>query len=410
MSKAALLLIGSEITTGRIQDTHGKRLSSLLVSRGFEIHSISIVPDAKEIDADIRRLAGAADLLLLTGGLGPTSDDMTREAVAKAAGVPLVFMEDLWKVIQGHFRGVDPAVSNRRQAEIPQGFEAIHNTCGTAPGFAGRIGEAGVVAMPGPPRELEAMIQSFLYGYLDENFKGAPLVQTRGTAFLVPESLLEDSFEEIGRPGEIWRTQAQGHRILFEFSSTERGEDILKLIRQKLGKPVIRSGEVSAAQLLSDLLAKQKRRLVCAESCTGGLIGKMMTDLPGSSEVFWGSLVTYDNEAKQKLLSVKALEKYGAVSRETVIEMTEGAIAVSDADAAVAVSGIAGPEGGTEIKPVGTVWIAVQARDRAARAAEFRFHGDRNRVRLRAAVAAMLFLESELQGNSVDIDLLRSYT
>jgi len=409
-TRAALLLIGSEITTGKIQDAHGKRLSSLLTMRGIDVHSISILPDSKEIDKDIERLAEAVDLILVTGGLGPTSDDLTREAVAKAAGVPLVFRGDLWASIEALFKGEKPAESNKRQAEIPDGFRPIENSCGTAPGFVGNVGNAELVALPGPRVELEAMVSAFLDRYLEKYSRSGPVIKTMGTLFLVPESLLEDTLAEIGKPGESWRTQAQGHRILFEFASPDRGSEIIGVLQEKLAPLFVRTGEETAASLLSLALEESGKMLVCAESCTGGLIGKMMTDLPGSSEVFWGSFVTYDNEAKRRLLSVSTLDRYGAVSRETVIAMCEGAIEISGADLSVAVSGVAGPGGGSDEKPVGTVWIGVKLKDLAAKAVLFRFRGDRNRVRQRAAVAAMLLCESELRGISVDNELFRKYT
>lgn len=408
--KAALLLIGSEIASGKIQDSHAKKLSALLSGRGIEVRFICIVPDSEAIDADIRRLAETVELLLLTGGLGPTSDDMTRESVAKAAGVELVFREDLWLTIKALFPGGEPAPSNRRQAEIPEGFTPIANSCGTAPGFVGRIGEATLVALPGPPRELDAMVSSFLNGYLDRCFPRTEHPVTTWTAFLVPESLLEDTIAGISGPEDTWRTRAEGHRIVFELATPRGSSRIVESLKRKLGGLLIREGETSAPALLNEALLASGKLLVCAESCTGGLIGKMITDLPGSSNVFWGSLVTYANDAKRKVLSVSAVDSHGAVSRETVIEMTEGAINVSGADIALAVSGIAGPDGGSKDKPVGTVWIAVKTREATADAWEFRFRGNRDRVRLRAAVAAMLLAESRLTGVCVDSDLFSTYT
>ncbi|MBN1685981.1 MAG: nicotinamide-nucleotide amidohydrolase family protein [Spirochaetales bacterium] len=254
------------------------------------------------------------------------------------------------------------------------------------------------------------MVRSFLNGYLDNNYHAAASFFTTWTAFLVPESVLEDTLSGICGPGEKWRTRAEGHRIVFELEGPESSFTTVEELKEKFGAILIREGEKSAAQLLADALLKSGKVLVCAESCTGGLIGKMITDLPGSSNVFWGSLVTYANEAKRRLLSVSALDRYGAVSRETVVEMAEGAIVASGADIAIAVSGIAGPDGGSEEKPVGTVWIAVKTKESAADAREFRFRGDRERVRLRAAVAAMLLAESHLTGVGVDSDIFSTYT
>ena len=405
-----MLLIGSEITNGTIQDRHAKLLSSLLSAKGIHVHSISIVGDGKEIEGEILRLSSVVDLLLVTGGLGPTSDDLTRYAVANAAGVPTKFSQDIWEGIRAMFGETEPPQSNRRQAEIPDGFEPIQNTCGTAPGFLGQIGEATLIAMPGPPRELETMTRLFLDGYLSERYPGEVGIATKGTAFLTPESLLEDTFSSIALSGESWKTRAEGHRIVFELASPGRSTEILSLMKERLGEVAIRSGETSAAELVSQALLEHRMKLVSAESCTGGLIGKMVTDLPGSSRFFWGGFITYADDAKRELLSVSTVERHGAVSRETVLEMAEGAIAGSPADVAVAVSGVAGPGGGTDEKPVGTVWAAVKVRGKPGAAWRFHFWGDRERVRLSTAVAAMLLVEAELNGVCIDNKPFLAYT
>ena len=407
--KAALLLIGSEIADGKVQDRHAKLLSSRLSAKGISVHSICIVPDGNEIEGEISRLSGMVDLLLITGGLGPTSDDLTRYALAKAAGVSLVFREDVWNTIRALFGPAEPPQSNRRQAEIPIGFEPIENSCGTAPGLLGRIGEATVIAMPGPPRELEAMARLFLDGYLSDRFSRETALMTTGTAFLTSESLLEDTLSEIALPGESWRTRAEGHRIVFDLLGPDRSSEIMKLLKAKLGDMSIRQGETSAPELLMKALLEHRMKLVTAESCTGGLIGKMITDLAGSSKVFWGGFLTYADDAKQKLLSVSTVSSHGAVSRETVLEMAEGAIGGSSADVAVSVSGVAGPDGGTEEKPVGTVWAAVKIRGKPGAAWRFQFPGDREGVRLRTAVAAMLLTESEVNGCCIDNKPLGTY-
>ena len=232
---------------------------------------------------------------------------------------------------------------------------------------------------------------------------------TTGTAFLTPESLLEDTFSSIAVPGEYWKTRAEGHRIVFEIMSPDRSSEIIALLKERLGDISIRQGETSAARLVTEALLEHRMKLVSAESCTGGLIGKMVSDLAGSSRVFWGGFITYADDAKRKLLSVSSVKSHGAVSRETVVEMAEGAIAGSSADVAVSVSGVAGPEGGTDEKPVGTVWIAVKIRGKPASAWQFRFLGDRDRVRLLTAVAAMLLVGFELNGVCIDNNTFRTY-
>lgn len=377
--------------------------------KGIGVHTITFVSDGTGIEDEILRLSGVVDLLLVTGGLGPTADDLTRYAVAKAAGVALQFREEVWETIKSMFGGVDPPESNRRQAEFPEGFEPIENTCGTAPGFLGQIGETTLIAMPGPPAELETMTRLFLDGYLNNRFPGETLVGEKGTAFLTPESLLEDTLSSIAVTGESWKTRAEGHRIVFELASRDRSAEIMGLLKERLGEVAIRTGETSAVELLSHALAERKMKLVSAESCTAGLIGKLVTDFPGSSKVFWGGFITYADDAKRDMLSVSTVESHGAVSRETVLGMAEGAIENSPADIAIAVSGVAGPEGGTYGKPVGTVWTAVQIRGNQGKAWQFKFRGNRERVRLNSAVGAMLLAEAELRGVRIDNRSFQAY-
>jgi nicotinamide-nucleotide amidase len=406
---AALLLIGTELTTGKIQDTHGKYLSSLLTERGFHVTSVTMVPDGLGIRREVKRLLAETDLLVVTGGLGPTSDDVTRDAIAQAADAPLEFHEESWQSIREMFGPNEPPKSNRRQADIPAGFEAITNTCGTAPGFWGEVDGTTVVALPGPPRELQAMTRTFFEGFLAGRSGSPNRPVTTATTFLISESGLEDYLLQIADGSDEWHTRAEGDRIVVDIESSRDGGRVLDLLSRKFGRMCVRAGETSACQVLSAALLESGLRLVCAESCTGGLIGKMMTDLPGSSSVFWGGYTTYANDAKERMLSVSSLSQHGAVSRETVIEMASGAIARSGAGVSIAVSGIAGPEGGTPAKPVGTVWIGVKMKGGDANAWEFRFRGDRDRVRLKSAVASMLLAEASIQGVGVDNEPFWAY-
>ncbi|MBT3276063.1 MAG: hypothetical protein HN368_23145, partial [Spirochaetales bacterium] len=255
-----------------------KYLSSILGSYGLEIGVILIVPDNGSITSEVKRLAGEVDLLVVTGGLGPTSDDITRAEIAQAAGVELEMREELWADILEKFGGVEPSESNRRQAEIPRGFFPIENTCGTAPGFYGMIEKCRIVALPGPPVELREMARRFLESYLTDNFEGQRGTAAVGTSFLISESVLEDGFAEVAHPGEVWRTRAEGHRIVFSFESNPESEDIFDRLAGKFGNFCIRRGETTAAEILSNTLFRKDIQIVCAESCTGGLISKMLTD------------------------------------------------------------------------------------------------------------------------------------
>jgi PncC family amidohydrolase len=219
---------------------------------------------------------------------------------------------------------------------------------------------------------------------------------------MVPESSLEEALRICVRPGVTWGTRVEEDRISFSLrgGSAEGRDAFFAAITAKLGEVRIRRGETRPSLLLTEALLSRGKRLVTAESCTGGLIAKYMTDLAGSSRVFWGGFLTYADEAKSTLVGVdgETIRSHGAVSEETVVAMAEGALARSGAEVAIAVSGVAGPDGGTTEKPVGTVWTAVALKGGKCRARLWSFSGQRDMIRRRTAVAAMLFAESEVLG------------
>jgi len=401
---AVIISAGTELTEGIIQDTHVRFLSSELTSLGFVVRrGVQLPDDAALYRAELARACHDACLVLLTGGLGPTTDDLTREIVAEAAGVPLDFHPEAWQALQERFKGRKVSDTNRKQATAPRGFGLLPNAHGTAPGFQGSVGEALVVALPGPPSELRPMFAQSVLPLIRERWGGpGPGDILWGTALMVPESNLEEALRKSARQGVTWGTRVDEDRIAFSLrgGSAEDRDAILKDLTELLDPVRVREGEMEPAELLTDALLSRHATLVTAESCTGGLIGKYMTDLPGSSRVFWGGHVSYSNAAKTRLLGVeeRIVREHGAVSEETASAMARGALADSDADVAIAVTGIAGPDGGTEEKPVGTVWIAVALRGQDCQTRSFNFSGTRDMVRRRSAVASMLFAESRLLG------------
>lgn len=417
--QSVIVLIGTELTAGTIQDAHGKFLANLVTAFGIAVKYIVLVPDGPLIVDQLRTAIASADLLLAVGGIGPTSDDVTREAVAEVAQARLCFRGDLWRGIEtklkGYSRGIPVAQSNRKQAEIPSGFTAIDNTCGTAPGFWGEILGTTVVVMPGPPREMRQMTGLFLEPFLKERYAPGTIELFTGTSFIIGESHLEDVLSETNGGSLRWRTRAEDHRIVFSlYSGGAVGNTDSKIrtwqrLLDRFGPLCVVTGETTAAEMFFQALKAKNLKLVTAESCTGGLIAKMMTDLPGSSQVYWGGYNTYANDAKERLLGVSTVEQFGAVSRETVVQMAEGALAHTPADVAVAISGIAGPDGGTEEKPVGTVWIGIKLRGKAAHAWVMNFRGDRRRIRLRSAIAALRLSDAVVNGQSVDNEPIWAY-
>lgn len=403
--KAAIVIsVGTELTEGIIQDSHIRYLSSELTSLGFTVcRGVQIPDNASQFSEELARATAEASLVILTGGLGPTTDDLTREIVAQAAGVPLEFHQGVWDGLVERFKGHRFSDTNRKQATAPQGFTLVPNPNGTAPGFHGEIGGALVIALPGPPSELRPMFAQGILPVLASRFGSASAKDILwGTALMVPESSLEEALRAARRGELAWGTRVDEDRIVFSLrgGTEEDRQGCLASLAASLGPTRIRSGETRPAQLLSNALLSRRMMLVTAESCTGGLIGKYMTDLPGSSRVYWGGYVSYSNGAKTGMLDVGSglLESHGAVSREAVTGMALGALSRSGADVSIAVSGIAGPDGGSAEKPVGTVWTAVGTRAGSLTARLFSFSGSRDMIRRRSAVAAMLLAEAELLG------------
>ena len=406
---AVLISAGTELTEGIIQDSHVRFLAGELTALGFQVLRGLQVPDDRTLfRAELDRAAAQAPLVIITGGLGPTSDDLTREMVAESAGVPLDFHQEAWDALLARFAGRAVSDTNRKQALAPRGFALLPNPNGTAPGFQGDLRGTLVVAMPGPPSELRPMFTASVVPLLQERF---PAAGDRGvlwgTALMVPESSLEEALGACAREagsGEdlAWGTRVDEDRIVFSLRGGRASErdDVMDRLAARLGPVRVRRGDTRPAQLLTDALLSRSARLAVAESCTGGLVGKYLTDLSGSSRVFWGGFLTYSNEAKMSLLGVgePLLAAHGAVSEEAVRAMAEGALEASGVEASLAISGVAGPQGGTPEKPVGTVWMAAAAKGRGVDARHFSFSGSRDMVRRRAAVAAMLLAECHLLG------------
>jgi nicotinamide-nucleotide amidase len=410
--RALLISIGTELTDGIILNSHFRFLGSQLKSLGFRVAGGEQLPD--ELEPVLRALArGAAeaDLVVVTGGLGPTSDDLTREAVAGAAGVALEFHPELWERLLERFAagGKRAPESNRRQAFIPAGFEVLPNDWGTAPGFWGRLpGRGGapgawLAALPGPPAELEPMFARRLGPLLSAAFPGiAAGEELAATALLVPESALEDALRRHRREGVSWGTRVAEDHIAFSLRGTAAAgrEAVFAALQGEFGAARLRRGHGRPCESLFRALAERGQSLALAESCTGGLAARWLTDLPGASRVFWGGAAAYSNDAKERLLGVPRalLEEHGAVSAEAAAAMAHGLLERSPADLAAAVTGIAGPEGGSTEKPVGTVWIAARHRDGRSLGRGFRFTGARDLVRRRGAVAVLLAVECLLAG------------
>lgn len=398
----SLFIIGTEITRGIISDKHGQLMAKELTTLGYHVNRVIIVPDDGSIGPLLRECVKETDIVMLTGGLGPTSDDMTRNVVAELAGVPLVQDEaafaHLYSRIGERIHG-----ANQRQVCFPQGFKVIENPKGTAPGFSGEIpvevgGSIHTVlcyAMPGPPVEMHEMFYNRILPELSQFVGHEGVGRDEFSCFLTPESKLEDICGECALDSILWGTRAQEHRISLYLNggSAETRNEMAKRISGRIGQGLLFGGDVETVDLLSRNLEEKHMTMATAESCTGGLVSKLMTDREGSSAWFWGGIVSYANEAKQHFLNVSpdTLAEHGAVSGDTVLEMAENLLRQSDVDFTLSVSGIAGPSGGTEEKPIGTVWLGFASKRFAPVAVRLNFSSyGRASVRRRAAVAAIL--------------------
>jgi nicotinamide-nucleotide amidase len=409
-----LLSVGTELTEGSVLNTHFRFLGAELRGLGFYTRKAVQIPDDPRVfRRELAEAVGSATLVVITGGLGPTSDDLTREIVAEICEAPLRFDEAIWEDLVARYssRGRRIAETNRKQALIPSGFQVLSNRVGTAPGFIGRTKTCTVMALPGPPAELEPMFldeAAAMIRYLGTTDPGAG--ELVATALLIPESVLEEALQKATGPdsGLSWSTRFAHDRIVFTLRGPEQNERqrVFAALVKVFGQVRIRQGDVQPSFLLYQLLKQRAERIAIAESCTGGLVSKLLTDIPGSSEIFWGTVVTYSDESKMKLLGVPAevLRRSGAVSAEVASAMSQGLLEHAPVEAVLAVTGIAGPEGGTAEKPVGTVWISARVRNGAHLCKVFHFHGNRDAIRRRSAVAAMVLSECVLLGVEAELE------
>ncbi len=414
-----IITIGTELLLGYTLDSNGAEIARALGEHGIRVVRRTSVGDRAEAIrdavADALRRTGA---VLTTGGLGPTRDDISKRAVADLLGAPLVFDEAVWEALVARFAklGRVPVASNRVQADVPQGAMVLPNPWGTAPGLwleapqlSPAEGSGGIVIMlPGVPREMRNLLQHEVIPRLiargSETVVRSFTVRTSG----IPESTLAERLGEIetaiapltlaylpGEEGVDLRLTAWG---LPPGEAATRLRTAADLLRERAGEHVYGEGDVDLAGLVLEAARSRGVRIGAAESCTGGLLGKRLTDVPGSSDVFKGAIVAYDNTLKTSLLDVPAelLVRHGAVSEEVSRAMANGALARLGVDLALAVTGIAGPGGGSAEKPVGTIWLAT-ASDGAVAAKHIVLPGSRAEVRARAAQAGLFLMLRRLQ-------------
>jgi competence/damage-inducible protein CinA-like protein len=409
LRRAAIVAVGSEMLTPSKVDTNSLHITDQLNRLGVDVIAKAVVGDSRdELAHVISALLERVDLLILCGGLGPTDDDVTREAVAAALDRPLAEDEAITARLRERFKARGFAMpmpeTNRRQAMVPAGAEVIQNTKGSAPGLWIDDDAKSVVLLPGPPRELKPMLASLVEGRLRERSPGEPMVRRviriAGRIESDVDQVLQPLYREwaaavppiaatiLAQPGAIelhLSTQASSQDVV------DRAlESAVQRVVDAIGGDVYSTDGRKLEQVVGELLAAKGLHVAAAESCTGGLITSRLTDVPGSSRYLDQSVITYSNEAKTELLGVPTdvLQAHGAVSEPVALAMADGIRVRAAADVGVGVTGIAGPTGGTPDKPVGMVVVAVvTANERRCRT--FRFFGDREQVKFQASQSAL---------------------
>ncbi len=385
----SIIAVGNEVLFGVIKNTTTPWLLSSLVSIGHEPVITTVVPDSiSKIHDALSISMKVSDMVILTGGLGPTPDDLTKNAVAQFLGLPMIHSKTAEKQILEFFkkRKLRMPKSNLNQAMIPKGSELLKNIVGTAPGIKILSGEKTIILLPGPPRELEPMWNNEVLPTLKTNSKlftkdffVLGMSESKMTDIL--GSILSNTDEPTVAPyaslGQI-RLRISAHA-----KTTNDFENKISQLQNKLG--TLLKGFLfpkPAQETLTEILKKKNLTISTAESCTGGLIAKTLTDIPGVSETFMGSAVTYSNQAKMDILGVseKTLEQFGAVSAEVAREMVTDARKIFNSDVAISTTGIAGPTGGTDEKPVGLVYMGVSTPEKTEIFREV-FHGNRADIR-----------------------------
>lgn len=404
----ALLCIGTELTRGDVTNTNGSWLAQELTERGFEVAAIDVVDDdlGRIIDA-LRRLSALHEWVICTGGLGPTTDDITRDAAAALLGVELNLDPSSLQAIETRMlrfgRVMSP--SNRRQAYFPAGATVLPNDYGTAPGFVMQFGRAKLAYLPGVPQEMRGMFADQVAPLLELPEARTPFEQLFHT-YGMGESALNDALEGIEAEFDV----TIGYRVRFpevdvkvlareisEEASKAKAERASRVVRERLGEHIYAEGRQSMPEVLGERLMNRNGKLAIAESCTGGLVSSLITEQAGASAWFLGGVVCYANEVKTGLLGVKSsdLESHGAVSREVAEALAHGIRRLTSADYGLSITGIAGPTGGTADKPVGTVWFGLVTKEHCV-VENRQFHGERTRIQRLAAYHGLKMLLSAL--------------
>jgi nicotinamide-nucleotide amidase len=412
MSSASIVSIGNELLIGHTTDTNATYICQQLLSIGIPVVSVYTVgDDTNQIVRALKRAADDAGFVIATGGLGPTDDDLTRQAFAEFLGVELQTDSKLLEIIRRFFtkRGLPMPGKNTIQACIPAGASAIENSLGTAPGIFVRKEGKLLFALPGVPFEMKQMFENSVLPCLKQQGVGSFTVVKKVRCFGAGESAIAEKLGDLmnrQRNPLINSTVDSGIitlHIVAVAPTKEQAEDKaqadLDRLKSLLGDLVFGVDDQTLPEVVGRELARQRKTIAVAESCTGGLLAKLLTDIPGSSEYFTQGWITYSNKAKTEQLGIspELLQKHGAVSEEVASAMAIAARQKAGTDFAIAITGIAGPAGGSEQKPIGLVFISVSSYNNCL-TNRFLFAHTRELVRIRAALTALNMLRLKLKG------------
>lgn len=406
-----LISVGTEILLGNIVNTNAAYLSEKCAQLGLSLYYQTVVGDNPDrLEETLKLALERSDIVILGGGLGPTKDDLTKEAAARVLGKKLVEDPRSRELIQKFFdtRGIKEITDNNwKQALVPEGAIVVDNDNGTAPGLILEEGEKTLILLPGPPGEMKPMFEKDIFPYLNQKQPEiivSEMIKICGMGESRVETMIADLIEKQTNP--TIATYAKIGEVHLRLTAKAADEAAAR----KLMKPVIRELKVrfggsiyttnekmTLEESVVQLLKEQDLTLTTVESCTGGLFTGRLVNVQGASEVLKQGFITYSNKAKRKLIGVKklTLKEFGAVSDKTAKEMAKGAILTTGSDVAVSITGIAGPDGGTKEKPVGLVYIAVSVKGNM-RVEEYHFTGNRMKIRESAVVAALTLLRTSI--------------
>ncbi|MFO7882255.1 MAG: competence/damage-inducible protein A [Kosmotogaceae bacterium] len=407
---AEIINVGTEILLGNIINTNSTYLSRKLAELGINLYKHTVVGDNMERLTDsINDALSRVDIVITTGGLGPTQDDITKEAVAKCLDKKLILDNESLKHIECFFKNRNKSMNeyNKKQAYFPEGSKILENTVGTAPGCIVEDKGKIIILLPGPPHEMIEMFEQNVFNYLRK--KSEQIIHSRFLRlFGIGESdvvkKIEDIIEEQDNP--TIAPYADGYQVSLRITANTKNKsyaniminNIEKRIQERLGQYIYSKDNETLESVVLNALIKNNKTISFAESCTGGMISAKIVGVPGASKAFLGTVVAYSNEIKIRELNTpkKTLRKYGAVSEETAKEMARDIRKSFGSDIGLSTTGIAGPSGGTPEKPVGTVYIGLSYGEED-NASLFHFKGDRNRIRTLTTIHALDLIRKTLQ-------------